>query len=180
MRSLVSKWRPERIAPADGPLDFGSGRPIPRRRLTVSTYLYKHYYMSSAPERLGWLIKRIQHGHHRELDRRLAPLGLSLVQWNALREIERNPRCSQRHLAEKTFNSDQALGTLLKRMQAAGLIKCEPGIGRANVQKLTAKGRGLLTDGQKIMSEVTRRSFSPLADAERAELARLLGRVLDA
>jgi DNA-binding MarR family transcriptional regulator len=136
--------------------------------------------MSSSPERLGWLIKRVQYGHHRELDKRLAPLGVSLVQWNALREIEQNPRCSQRHLAEKTFNSDQALGTLLKRMQAAGLIESEPGIGRANVQTLTAKGRERLNDGQKIMSEVTQRSFSPLTGAERDELARLLGKILGA
>jgi hypothetical protein len=36
-----------------------------------------------------------------------------LVQWNALREIERNPGCSQHRLAERTFNSDQAFGSLL-------------------------------------------------------------------
>ena len=72
------------------------------------------------------------------------------------------------------------MGTLLKRMQAAGLIESEPGIGRANVQTLTAKGRERLNDGQKIMSEVTQRSFSPLTGAERDELARLLGKILGA
>src|ERR1700677_4033516 len=131
---------------------------MPLGQLTTSTYLYKHDDMSSAPERLGWLIKRVQHGHHRDLDKRLAPLGVSLVQWNALREIEQNPSSSQHHLAEKTFNSDQAFGTLLKRLQACGLIETQPGAGRANVQTLTAKGRELLNSGQKILSDVTQRS----------------------
>jgi DNA-binding MarR family transcriptional regulator len=153
---------------------------MPRDRLTISTYLYKHNDVSSAPERLGWLIKRVQHGHHRDLDKRIAPLGVSLVQWNALREIERNPSCSQHHLAEKTFNSDQAFGTLLRRLQSAGLIESQPGTGRANVQTLTTKGRQLLNSGQKIMSEVTQRSFSSLSAVERDELARLLSKILGA
>ena len=151
---------------------------MPRGRLTISTYLYKHSDMSSAPERLGWLIKRIQHGHHRDLDKGLAPLGVSLVQWNALREIGRNPSCSQHHLAEKTFNSDQAFGTLLKRLQVSGLVESQPGAGRMNVQTLTAKGRDLLNRGQKIMSEVVESSFSSLSEAERDELARLLSKIL--
>ncbi|WP_131194567.1 MarR family winged helix-turn-helix transcriptional regulator [Lichenihabitans psoromatis] len=130
-------------------------------------------------EHLGWLIKRIQHGHHRALDRRLAPLGLSLVQWNALREIERNPGRSQHHLAEQTFNSDQAFGALLNRLQAAGLIERLPGPGRAAAQCLTPKAAHLLHKGQGIMSEVTERSFAPLTDQEQAELVRLLTKVLD-
>jgi DNA-binding MarR family transcriptional regulator len=134
--------------------------------------------MSSRSEHLGWLVKRVQHGHHRELDKLLAVLGVSLVQWNALREIERNPSCSQHQLAEKTFNSDQALGTLLKRLQASGLIESRPGKGRANVQSLTAKGRKLLSAGQKVLSAVTEKSFAPLTDDERAELQRLLSKIL--
>ena len=135
--------------------------------------------MSSPPELLGWLIKRVQHGHHHELDKRLAPLGVSLVQWNALREIERNPGCSQHSLAEKTFNSDQAFGTLLKRLHAAGLIESRQGLGRANIQTLTEKGRNLLSGGQKVMANVAQESFIALDDAERDELARLLRKVID-
>ena len=130
-------------------------------------------------ERLGLLIKRIQHGHHRALDRGLVPLGVSLVQWNALREIERNPGCSQHHLAEQSFNSDQALGALLKRLQLAGLIERRPGSGRAAAQGLTAQGLHLLHEGQKVMSEVTAHSFSRLTDREQLELERLLTAVLN-
>jgi DNA-binding MarR family transcriptional regulator len=136
--------------------------------------------MSIEPEHLGWLIKRIQHGHHRDLDKRLTPLGVSLVQWNALREIERHPGCSQHQLAERTFNSDQAFGTLLVRLQGAGWIERHPGAGRARIHKLTPKGHTLLRAGQKVMSEVTSASFAPLLKDERQLLARLLTKVLDA
>ena len=136
--------------------------------------------MSSEPEHLGWLIKRAQYGHHRALDKGLAPLGVSLVQWNALREIERNPGCSQHQLAERTFNSDQAFGSLLTRLLAAGWIERRPGTGRATIHRLTAPGRSLLLGGQKIMSNVLTGSFGPLSKHERQMLARLLKKVLDA
>ena len=136
--------------------------------------------MSSEPEQLGWLLKRIQHGHHRALDRDLARLGVSLVQWNALREIERNPGCSQHQLAERTFNSDQAFGTLLIRLQAAGWIERHPGVGRATIHQLTSEGMAVLRDGQKIMARVTTASFAPLRKDDRQTLARLLNKVFDA
>jgi len=136
--------------------------------------------MSSEPEHLGWLVKRLQHRHHRALDTNLARLGVSLVQWNALREIDRNPGCSQRQLAERTFNSDQAFGTLVTRLQARGLVERHQGVGRATVHELTARGKALLRDGQKIMSGVVGASFAPLKKHEREELARLLTKILDA
>jgi len=135
--------------------------------------------MSSEPEHLGWLIKRIQHRHHGALNKKLAPLCLSLVQWNALREIERNPGCSQHQLAELTFNSDQAFGTLLSRLQAADMIEQRAGLGRAQVHRLTAHGKAQLRAGQKIMSAVTNASFNGLDDRERETLANLLSKVLD-
>ena len=134
--------------------------------------------MSSEPEHLGWLIKRIQHGHHRALDKELAPIGVSLVQWNALREIDRNPGSSQHSLAEATFNSDQAFGTLLNRLIAASLIERGAGAGRAVVHRLTRKGKATLRGGQKIMFAVTHASFGALDDEERDTLAHLLSKVL--
>src|SRR5262249_41981981 len=131
-------------------------------------------------EHLGWLIKRAQHGHHRALDASLARLGVSLVQWNALREIERNPGASQHELAERTFNSDQAFGTLVTRLEARRLVERRDGVGRAKVLRLTPKGKALLREGQEVMVEVLTASFAPLQEEERAELARLLTKILDA
>ncbi len=146
-------------------------------RFDIQTYLYKYSYMSSELERLGWLIKCIQHSHHRTLDAKLAPLDISLVQWNALREIDRNPGCSQHQLAERTFNSDQSFGTLVRRLLARGLVEQRPGFGRATIHRLTPKGQTMLRAGQKIMSEVVAESFAPLEVSEREKLSRLLEKV---
>ena len=135
--------------------------------------------MSSEPEHLGWLVKRLQHKHHRALEKGLARLGVSLVQWNALREIQRNPDLPQRQLAERTFNSDQAFGTLAARLQAAGMVERQPGPGRAIIHQLTPKGRTLLREGQKVMSAVVGASFAVLAQQERRELARLLSKLFE-
>ena len=89
-------------------------------------------------------------------------------------------RCgrSSTTLADRTFNSDQAFGALLNRLLAAGLIERQPGAGRALTHRLTPRGRTLLEDGQATMTEVTERSFGPLDEDERDQLARLLDKIL--
>jgi len=136
--------------------------------------------MSSDLNRLGWLIKRLQHRHHRSLDANLSRLGVSLVQWNALREIDRNPGSSQHQLAERTFNSDQAFGTLINRLQKRNLLQSIKGPGRATLHALSPSGKALLKSGQKIMTEVLHASFSPLEENERTTLTHLLTKILDA
>ncbi|HET9956807.1 MAG TPA: MarR family winged helix-turn-helix transcriptional regulator [Polyangiaceae bacterium] len=135
--------------------------------------------MSTEPEHLAWLVKRLQHRHHRALDTRLQQsLDVSLVQWNALREIDRHPGDSQRSLAEHTFNSVQAFGTLVARLMERGLVTRVDGQGRATKHELTPKGEALLRAGQQILQEITRTSFAPLSKTERVELRRLLELVL--
>ncbi len=160
-------------------------RPLPLSEILMdtSTHLYQHVDMSSVSERsehLGGLIKRVQHAHHRAMDANLAHLGISLVQWNALREIERNPGSSLHHLAKCTFNSDQAFGTLATRLLARGWVEREEGSGRAITHRLTASGKALLRGGRKVMEEVLATSFASLGSKEREQLAVLLTKVLDA
>ncbi|MFO0554388.1 MAG: MarR family winged helix-turn-helix transcriptional regulator [Polyangiaceae bacterium] len=135
--------------------------------------------MQTAPEHLGRLVRRLQHRHHRALDAGLAPLGLSLVQWSALREIDRHPGESQRRLAEHTVNSVQAFGALVQRLISAGLVVRAAGPGRKTVHTLTAEGKRLLGKGTTVMTRVMYLSFAPLSAEDRAELERLLTLVLD-
>ena len=86
--------------------------------------------MSSALESLALLIKQAQHRNHQALDAVLAPMGISFVQWNALREIHRHPDSSQHRLAELTFNSDQSFGRLTTRLRRSKLVTRRPGAGR--------------------------------------------------
>ncbi|NEN05747.1 MarR family transcriptional regulator [Diaminobutyricibacter tongyongensis] len=130
-----------------------------------------------AVQDVGLAIKRIQARHHRALDARLGELGLSLVQWDALRHLNRNPDASLRELAQLTFQSDQAFGTLAGRMVKRGLIERVDGPGRAIRHRITDKGERLLAEGSAVATEVLTASFAPLDDEEFATLAGLLARL---
>lgn len=129
-------------------------------------------------EEIGHLIKRAQHRHHRAMDVALMPLGISFVQWNALREIARHPETPQRRLAELTFNSDQAFGTLCTRLEDAGWITRRPGPSRALHLSLTASGETLRRAGQKLFGEVLEKSFAALNAKEASGLQALLTKLL--
>ena len=135
--------------------------------------------MSSSSGSLGLSIKKLQHRHHRAADTALSELGISLVQWNALREIGRNPGATMHALAELTFNSDQAFGTLTTRLIRQGWIERQVGPGRANAHRLTTEGEALLHRGRGRVLDILARSFAPLDERERDVLTRLLGKLLD-
>ncbi len=60
---------------------------------------------------IGLSVKRLQMRHHRALNAELAALGISLVQWDALRHLDQNPGTSLHDLARLTFQSDQSLSS---------------------------------------------------------------------
>ena len=135
--------------------------------------------MSRTWETLGLLIKHIQHRNMRLLDEKLARIGISVIQWNALRTIERYPGSCMHRLAKLTFNSDQALGTLTARLLRLGLVERKPGHGRINLHALTPKGAHLLGEGRSIVQTVLAESFSPLNETECATLQNILSKLLD-
>lgn len=123
-------------------------------------------------------VKRLQHRHHRALSRALAPLGLSLVQWDTLRHLSRRPEASLHDLALLTFQTDQSFGALAGRMVDRGLLERVPGPGRAVRHRLTDEGECLRVAGQQVVDEVFARSFDGLTDHQVDQLGDLLDRAL--
>ncbi|MEC3953257.1 MarR family transcriptional regulator [Nocardia sp. CDC153] len=136
--------------------------------------------MSYRPAEVGLAVKRLQHRHHRALNRALAPLGLSLVQWDTLRHLHANPDASLHDLAVLTFQTDQSFGSLAARMADRGLIERIPGPGRAVRHRLTAQGEQLRADGQAIMDTIAEQSFHGLSQTELDTLGALLEKALAA
>jgi DNA-binding MarR family transcriptional regulator len=134
--------------------------------------------MSRPLPAIGLSVKRLQMRHHRALDAGLAPLGVSLVQWDALRHLDENPGASLHDLAVLTFQSDQSFGTLAGRMIQRGLIERVPGPGRAVRHRLTDRGRSLRHEGDAIVERVLEVSFATLTPAELSTLDSILLRVL--
>ncbi|WP_329406290.1 MarR family winged helix-turn-helix transcriptional regulator [Streptomyces sp. NBC_00704] len=129
---------------------------------------------------LGRAVKAAQYRQHRTLDSRLASIGSTLAQWDALRAIARTPGASARRLAAATFQSEQAFGTLAGRLVAQNLVERRPGHGRSIEHHLTAEGERILRAGHKVADSVLRECFEGLTEPERETLLRLLLKVEDA
>ncbi|MEV8507125.1 MarR family transcriptional regulator [Actinoplanes sp. NPDC051475] len=127
----------------------------------------------TAPQ-VALLVKRLQHGHHRALTAALADLGVSLVQWDTLRHLDRHPGASLHELARLTFQTDQALGSLAARMVDRGLLERIPGPGRVVRHRLTELGERLRHDGQVRADRVFAETFAPLDQARLDQLGDLL------
>jgi DNA-binding MarR family transcriptional regulator len=127
---------------------------------------------------MGLMVKRLQMRHHHAANAALADLGVSIVQWDALRHLHDNPAASLHALAQLTFQTDQSFGALASRMEARGLIERLPGGGRAVRHRLTAEGERVHAAGAEIMQRVLAESFSPLSDTQRQTFERLLKKLL--
>ncbi|GAA5168419.1 MULTISPECIES: MarR family winged helix-turn-helix transcriptional regulator [Amycolatopsis] len=134
--------------------------------------------MKYRPGDVALAVKRLQYRHHRALSRALAPLDLSLVQWDTLRHLHRRPDASLHDLAVLTFQTDQSFGSLATRMAERGLIERVPGPGRAVRHRLTDKGARLRAEGQELVDAIAESSFQNLSAAELDQLGELLDRVL--
>jgi len=130
--------------------------------------------MTRTLQEIGLSVKRLQAQHHRLANERLAAIGLSLVQWDALRHLAQNPEASLHDLARLTFQTDQSFGALAARMTERGLIERVPGPGRAVRHQLTVKGEELRQAGGGILDQVLASSFGPLSPTQLATFDDLL------
>ncbi|WP_371554395.1 MarR family winged helix-turn-helix transcriptional regulator [Streptomyces longwoodensis] len=133
--------------------------------------------MAVEPQILGRAVKAVQYRQHRALDSRLASVGSTLAQWDALRAISRAPGASARELAAATFQSEQAFGTLAGRLVAQGLVDRRSGHGRRMAHHLTPEGERRLRDGHEVADAVLAECFEPLTAAEREALLGLLHKI---
>src|SRR3954462_11079073 len=135
--------------------------------------------MKYRPGDVALAVKRLQYRHHRALSRALAPLNLSLVQWDTLRHLHREPDASLHDLAVLTFQTDPSFGSLATRMAQRGLIERVPGPGRAVRHRLTERGEELRQAGDAVVNEVFADSFASLAPDQLDRLGALLAQVLE-
>ncbi|WP_405060436.1 MarR family transcriptional regulator [Kribbella sp. NBC_01505] len=136
--------------------------------------------MTYRPAEVGLAVKRLQYRHHRALSQALAPLGLSLVQWDTLHHLHRKPDASLHDLAVLTFQTDQSFGSLATRMADRGLIERVAGPGRAVRHQLTEEGARLRAAGQDAVDAVVESSFHDLSPAQLDQLGELLDLALGA
>lgn len=128
-------------------------------------------------EELGRSVKAAQHRQHRTLDAALAPLGTTLVQWDALRAIGARSGASGHELAQATFQTDQAFGTLATRLETQGLIERRAGEGRRIDHRLTPAGSAMLLRANQVADRIRTEIFAPLDETDREVLQALLDKL---
>ena len=133
--------------------------------------------MTPSLQDVGLAVKQLQWRHHREANRRLrARVGISLVQWDVLRDLHRDPDASLHDLAVRTFQTDQSMGELARRMVKRGLLVRVDGPGRAVRHRLSSEAEAAYEAGSGIADGVLAVSLGILTTGERAELHSMLTR----
>jgi DNA-binding MarR family transcriptional regulator len=134
--------------------------------------------VATTERKIGLAVKRLQMRHHRALTDALAPLDVSLVQWDALRHLDENPSASLHDLALLTFQTDQSFGSLAGRMVDRGLIERIGGPGRAVRHRLTPKGIEIRRAGESLVDGVLARSLADLTPAQLDAFDKTLAQLL--
>ena len=128
---------------------------------------------SSITSNLGFLIGDVTRLYRREFDRRVAHLGLTRVQWRALRRIERVEGLTQVALAEDLELAPIAVGRVLDRLEKAGFIERRPDPADRRCWRLhLAPGSAMVMAGvDRIAAELREEVFADIAlpDLETAE-----------
>lgn len=128
-------------------------------------------------EALGLLIVGLSKAWREELDRRVRPLGLTRVQWQALLWLSRaGGTLMQRELSDVLEIGAPATVALVDRMERDGLVtrSAVPGDRRRNAVVLTAKARRLLTTIEAAAGQLRREVMSGLSRDEVETLCALL------
>jgi len=149
----------------------------PRRPTAVS--LRRPAVPADRLEALGLLIGGLSKTWREELDRRLRPLGLTRVQWQALLWLSRaGGALMQRELSDLLEIGAPATVALVDRMERDALVarSAVPGDRRRNAVVLTPKSRRLLTTIEATAGQLRREVMSGLSRDEINTLIALLGK----
>lgn len=97
----------------------------------------------STPENhLAHLVAPVHHRLQQSVDRALHTVGITPTQFYALAHIAQSPGLSSADQAHGLLTTPQAVATLVRRLNAAGLIEQDqPGRGLTGAVRLTAAGR---------------------------------------
>jgi DNA-binding MarR family transcriptional regulator len=131
---------------------------------------------------VGVLLKRAEQAMVKAKNAVLRPVGLSLAQYVALLELERQSGITAAMLARASFVSPQAIMILLKSMEQQGLIARLAHPRHANVLELhmTDVGREALHTARAEIDPVERRVSNAFSAKEMASLRALLSRFVEA
>ena len=128
-----------------------------------------------------WLISQVAARSHGLLTERLAAAGARGYHYRLLAALAEFGPSSQASLGRRTRMDRSDVVAAVGELAAEGLVEraADPADRRRNVVTLTPRGTVRLERLDQVLAAVQDELLAPLSGAERAELARLLGRLLD-
>jgi DNA-binding MarR family transcriptional regulator len=131
---------------------------------------------STAPsvrDRVGYLVKQLQHVLRARMDDELGAIGLSTAQYALLAAIEEAPGSSGAELARRCFITPQSVNGLIGALERAHLIErsASPSHGRIIEIALTASGKSRLRSAHRAVAAIEQTMLRRLDEQERQHLA---------
>ena len=128
-----------------------------------------------------WLISQVAARSHGLLTERLAAAGARGYHYRLLAALAEFGPSSQASLGRRTRMDRSDVVAAVGELAAEGLVDraADPADRRRNVITLTPRGTARLERLDHVLADVQDELLAPLSGAERAELARLLTRLLD-
>ena len=128
-----------------------------------------------------WLISQVAARAHGLLTERLTAAGARGYHYRLLAALAEFGPSSQASLGRRTRMDRSDVVAAVSELAAQGLVDraADPADRRRNVVTLTPRGTARLERLDHVLADVQDELLAPLSGAERAELARLLGRLLD-
>jgi DNA-binding MarR family transcriptional regulator len=125
---------------------------------------------------LGYLLYRVMAALRPEISAELRPLGLGLPEFVCMRILSVSPGRSSAELARDTNVSPQAMNTVLRGLQDAGLVTRPATVssGRALPAELTRAGSSLLERAESAVRVAEGRLLANLTAEQHREFRRIL------
>ena len=128
---------------------------------------------------LGYVLVRCAEQMARAWHEALREHGVNPRQFSMLASLAHDPGISQAELARRVMVTPQSMSESLTRLVDAGLIdrgSVEPGLPAQ--LELTKAGRNVLARAYPVVRAHQDEAFAALTNAERAELARILDKLM--
>lgn len=115
------------------------------------------------------------------LTRRLAPLGLSILQHEMLMNLLRTPGISQQRLAERCFSAKSGISMQVAAFEKDGVLarRVDPGDARARLLHLTDRGEALAKRALAVQTEIVEAMTGGYTADELADLKRRMDAITD-
>jgi DNA-binding MarR family transcriptional regulator len=128
--------------------------------------------------RIGYELKKAQHGLRLRMDEDLKELGVTAPQYAALSVLAEEPGLSNAGLARRSFVTPQTMNQILTRLEEAGLVerRPHPEHGRVLQAFLTKEGEELRRDCATRVEAIEGRMVAELSEEERSWLLGMLRR----